>query len=256
MNRECVRGFWAGQQQEVVYLGNTDSERGSIQKLTTVLRNIINQACDPPVGYPVFVSEIATSYSRLWQEIGLPRCVRRFFGFGDPPQDSTNKENSSKHQEEEQRCAAGADAEAGDVELGEVVVVGKDEGSEQSQPSTSPKKEQEPRRKRSKSRSKRSLEESSGSHSDGRSSPTATLCGSDIDSAGYEESALAPLFSSPSPSADEDERKPAAEGEEERDEDGQAPQHAKHQKKQQKQQKKQKKQRKQKQAARAPENKH
>lgn len=44
LNRECVRGFWAGQQQEVVYLGNTNSERGSIQKLTTVLRNLINQA--------------------------------------------------------------------------------------------------------------------------------------------------------------------------------------------------------------------
>jgi hypothetical protein len=85
LNRECVRGFWAGQQQELVYLGSTDSERGSIQQLTTVLRNIINQACDPPVGYPVFVSEVATSYTRFWPDVfegvSLPRFVRRVLGW-------------------------------------------------------------------------------------------------------------------------------------------------------------------------------
>ena len=85
LNRECVRGFWAGQQQEVVYLGNTNSERGSIQKLTTVLRNLINQACDPPVGYPVFVSDIATSYSRVWQHAAMPPRLRRLLGYSSCP---------------------------------------------------------------------------------------------------------------------------------------------------------------------------
>ncbi len=28
LNRECVRGLWAGQQQELVYLRNRNQERG------------------------------------------------------------------------------------------------------------------------------------------------------------------------------------------------------------------------------------
>ncbi|CAB0008234.1 unnamed protein product [Nesidiocoris tenuis] len=37
LNRECVRGLWAGQQQELVYLRNTNPERGSIQNAKQVI---------------------------------------------------------------------------------------------------------------------------------------------------------------------------------------------------------------------------
>jgi Pecanex protein (C-terminus) len=36
INRECVRGLWAGQQQELVYLRNRNPERGSIQNAKQV----------------------------------------------------------------------------------------------------------------------------------------------------------------------------------------------------------------------------
>ncbi|KAH3765846.1 Pecanex protein (C-terminus) [Pelomyxa schiedti] len=61
-NRESVRGLWAGQQQEIVYVGNTNPERGSVQQLNTTARNMVCQACNPPVGIPVFVSPLVTSY--------------------------------------------------------------------------------------------------------------------------------------------------------------------------------------------------
>ena len=63
MNRECVRGLWAGQQQELVFLRNRDPERGSIQNAKQALRNMINSSCDQPIGYPIYVSPLTTSYS-------------------------------------------------------------------------------------------------------------------------------------------------------------------------------------------------
>jgi hypothetical protein len=36
VNKECVRGLWAGQQQELVYLRNRNPERGSIQNAKQV----------------------------------------------------------------------------------------------------------------------------------------------------------------------------------------------------------------------------
>ena len=105
INRECVRGLWAGQQQELVYLRNRNPERGSIQNAKQVgssiwyesadcslhstvnlffallvcrasscfmwkaflvfqaLRNIINSSCDQPIGYPIYVSPLTTSYA-------------------------------------------------------------------------------------------------------------------------------------------------------------------------------------------------
>ncbi|XP_012254520.2 pecanex-like protein 1 isoform X3 [Athalia rosae] len=63
MNRECVRGLWAGQQQELVYLRNRNPERGSIQNAKQALRNIINSSCDQPIGYPIYVSPLMTSYA-------------------------------------------------------------------------------------------------------------------------------------------------------------------------------------------------
>ena len=35
MNPDSVRGMWASQQQELLYFGNDNSERGSIQQLQT-----------------------------------------------------------------------------------------------------------------------------------------------------------------------------------------------------------------------------
>ena len=60
VNEECVRGLWAGQQYELVFLRNTNAERGSIQNARQALRNIINSSCD--IGYPIYVSPLTTSY--------------------------------------------------------------------------------------------------------------------------------------------------------------------------------------------------
>ena len=46
LNQECVRGLWAGQQHELIFLRNSNSERGSIQNARQALRNIINSSCD------------------------------------------------------------------------------------------------------------------------------------------------------------------------------------------------------------------
>ena len=62
VNRECVRGLWTSQQQELIFLRNNDSERGSIQNHKPTLRNMINSSMDLPVGYPIYVSPLHTSY--------------------------------------------------------------------------------------------------------------------------------------------------------------------------------------------------
>lgn len=76
LNRECVRGLWAGQQQELIYLRNRNPERGSIQNAKQALRNIINSSCDQPIGYPIYVSPLTTSYAdtneQLKEVIGGP----------------------------------------------------------------------------------------------------------------------------------------------------------------------------------------
>ena len=70
VNRECVRGLWAGQQQELIYLRNRNPERGSIQNAKQALRNMINSSCDQPIGYPIYVSPLTTSYSSTHSELG------------------------------------------------------------------------------------------------------------------------------------------------------------------------------------------
>ncbi|XP_036309261.1 pecanex-like protein 2 [Pipistrellus kuhlii] len=62
VNKECVRGLWAGQQQELIFLRNRNPERGSIQNHRQVLRNLICSSCDQPLGYPMYVSPLTTSY--------------------------------------------------------------------------------------------------------------------------------------------------------------------------------------------------
>ena len=44
LNRECVRGLWAGQQQELIFLRNRNPERGSIQNAKQVSENVIKFA--------------------------------------------------------------------------------------------------------------------------------------------------------------------------------------------------------------------
>ncbi|CAH8515383.1 unnamed protein product [Schistosoma rodhaini] len=55
LNPECVRGLWAGQQREQIFLRNNNEERGSIQSANPVLRNLVNSSCDPPIGYPIYI---------------------------------------------------------------------------------------------------------------------------------------------------------------------------------------------------------
>lgn len=69
LNRECVRGLWAGQQQELIYLRNRNPERGSIQNAKQALRNIINSSCDQPIGYPIYVSPLTTSYAETHEQL-------------------------------------------------------------------------------------------------------------------------------------------------------------------------------------------
>ncbi|XP_035387373.1 pecanex-like protein 1 [Electrophorus electricus] len=70
VNRECVRGLWAGQQQELVFLRNRNPERGSIQNAKQALRNMINSSCDQPIGYPIYVSPLTTSYCNSHAQLG------------------------------------------------------------------------------------------------------------------------------------------------------------------------------------------
>ena len=87
VNRECVRGLWAGQLQELIFLRNRNPERGSIQNAKQALRNIINSSCDQPIGYPIYVSPLTTSYvdsnAQLSSVIGGPMSfngIRRLAG--------------------------------------------------------------------------------------------------------------------------------------------------------------------------------
>ncbi|XP_037676947.1 pecanex-like protein 2 isoform X1 [Choloepus didactylus] len=74
VNKECVRGLWAGQQQELIFLRNRNPERGSIQNNKQVLRNLINSSCDQPLGYPMYVSPLTTSY------LGTHRQLKTIWG--------------------------------------------------------------------------------------------------------------------------------------------------------------------------------
>lgn len=62
VNRECVRALWTSQQHELIFLRNSDSERGSIQNHKPTLRNMVNSSMDLPIGYPIYVSPLQTSY--------------------------------------------------------------------------------------------------------------------------------------------------------------------------------------------------
>lgn len=68
LNRECVRGLWAGQQQELVYLRNRNPERGSIQNAKQVrlagnLYNICGCSLEPGKGVNYFEGCFLRNYS-------------------------------------------------------------------------------------------------------------------------------------------------------------------------------------------------
>jgi len=62
MNRESVRSLWTSQQNELIFFRNSDSERGSIQNHKPTLRNMVNSSMDLPIGYPIYVSPLQTSF--------------------------------------------------------------------------------------------------------------------------------------------------------------------------------------------------
>ncbi|VUZ55454.1 unnamed protein product [Hymenolepis diminuta] len=74
LNSECVRGFWAGQLREQIFLRNKNAERGSIQHAKHVLRNLINSSCDQPVGYPIYVSPLITSFAESHAQYRSVSC--------------------------------------------------------------------------------------------------------------------------------------------------------------------------------------
>ena len=63
LESELIRGFWVNEAKSILYLANYSTERSSIQLDISSLRNITNQSCNPPVGYPSFVTTILHSYS-------------------------------------------------------------------------------------------------------------------------------------------------------------------------------------------------
>ncbi|VDK32232.1 unnamed protein product [Taenia asiatica] len=91
LNSECVRGFWAGQLREQIFLRNNNAERGSIQHAKHVLRNLINSSCDQPVGYPIYVSPLITSFAESHLQycqvacpnFSIPGLVRSLWGLQD-----------------------------------------------------------------------------------------------------------------------------------------------------------------------------
>lgn len=61
METESVRGFWANEARNILFDAIVSNERLSIQFELHFLRNITNQSCNQPVGYPVLVSNVNCS---------------------------------------------------------------------------------------------------------------------------------------------------------------------------------------------------
>lgn len=80
LNKEAVRGLWASQQQELLFFKNNNAERGSIQNAKTVLRNMVSQSCDEPVGYAIYVSEMAHSFTDTISDEFPLTVAKRMFG--------------------------------------------------------------------------------------------------------------------------------------------------------------------------------
>jgi hypothetical protein len=64
LNRESVMGIWAGQIFETMYIETDDRERTSVQFDQFILRNIISQSANSPIGYPETICPLTYSFSR------------------------------------------------------------------------------------------------------------------------------------------------------------------------------------------------
>ncbi len=69
VSKECVRGFWASQQHELIFLRNRNPERGSIQNAKQVLRNMINSSSDQPIGKKIISRKNKFDRSLIFQVI-------------------------------------------------------------------------------------------------------------------------------------------------------------------------------------------
>jgi len=54
--REVVRGIWGNLNMELLFYTNANDERFSIQAEKDILRNLLVQLAEIPLGYPVFAS--------------------------------------------------------------------------------------------------------------------------------------------------------------------------------------------------------
>lgn len=54
--REVIRGIWSNQNTELLYYTNANDERFSIQAEKDILRNLLIQLAEIPLGYPVYCS--------------------------------------------------------------------------------------------------------------------------------------------------------------------------------------------------------
>ena len=124
VNRECVRGLWAGQQQELVFLRNRNPERGSIQNAKQALRNMINSSCDQPIGYPIYVSPLTTSYADSSEQLSQASIIGGPLSFQNIKDWVIKTWTRTKV-----RCVTGCSSggtgtEAGDKDEGDNVTVG------------------------------------------------------------------------------------------------------------------------------------
>lgn len=63
MEAECIRGYWSNEAKCILFFAMSSRERNSIQMDVPTLRNITNQSCSPPIGYPAYVTSILHSYN-------------------------------------------------------------------------------------------------------------------------------------------------------------------------------------------------
>ena len=63
LESESIRGFWVNEARSILFLALSSRERHSIQASIPTLRNITNQSCNMPVGYPAYVTSIIESYN-------------------------------------------------------------------------------------------------------------------------------------------------------------------------------------------------
>ena len=55
---QAVKGQWANLAFELLYLTNDDEERYSIQAHPALLRNLTLQMAEPPLGYPLYATQV------------------------------------------------------------------------------------------------------------------------------------------------------------------------------------------------------